>query len=123
MVIVWIAGLVVSMAFLIYASATDIPAALRNLDRIKSLIDQIANGLNPGRTIGNPGADEVLAWLDSVPHDHKVTVTSSQDHEGKNWGLWTTYYPTVSGSATAEFGGATSGLSHLSYTANLINTD
>ena len=123
MKIVWIAALIVCMAYIIYQLATYIPDELDLLDDIQEKIDAIEAGLAPSRTVPNPGNDEVLCYLTSVPHDRLVRVTSNQLHEGKSYALWNVSYPNVRSSATAVFGGASNSLSTLNYTANLISVD
>lgn len=120
---IWVICLVIAMLYILYQLLTHIPDALDVLDDIQEDIQQITDGFVPRGSVGNPGDDEVLCYLTSVPHSHLVSVSSSQSHEGKNFGIWETTYPTVKSSAAARFGGATSSLSKLDYNANLISVE
>ena len=118
---VWYFALVVAMGYIVYQLLTHIPDALEVLDDIQEDIQEITDGLNPRGDVANPGSDEVLCYLNAVPHSHRVSVTSSQFHQGKGYGFWRARYPTVGSSAVARFGGATNSLSELDYNAKLIS--
>lgn len=124
--IMFIGGVIAAMVLTLEELNTHIPYALENIEEIKDDLDEIAEGMLPGRRVTNPavGGPEILCWLDAMPHSHTVSpVTSTQLHEGKDYTIWNTEYPKISGSASASFGGATSDLSPLGWTANLISAD
>lgn len=123
--ILYVLGIGVAIEEVVHALVSPIPDALDNIDEIEDDLDEIANGMALNRTVTNPAVygDEVLCWLDAMPHDHRVFVSTWQEHEGKDYSLWDVDYPKLEASAMAEFGGATSGLSDLDWTANILETN
>jgi hypothetical protein len=109
-------------------AAVPIGSAIAGMVALDIEVAALWVGLLPGPEVTIDDPDEALIyivdWITDIDHDRKVTVNTTQQHQGGNLGLWQTSYPEISSYTKVDFrGNGDIGDFNPRHDASIIETD
>jgi len=105
-----------------------IGTAIGGMVALDVMVGALWLGLLPGPEVTIDDPDDALIyivdWITDIDHDRKVTVNTTQQHQGGNLGLWQTSYPEISSYTKVDFSGnGDIGDFNPRHDASIIETD